>query len=134
MRLARFGLYAQSLLYVASGINHFWHKGIYLEIMPDHYAHPGACIEISGMAEILGGLGLLSPATRRFSAVGIAAMLLVFLDVHQSMLRHPERFPLIPRWVLWARIPLQFALIAWALAYADRSRALPDGSPDAHTA
>lgn len=95
--------------------------------MPDHYSHPDALIALSGLAEILGGVGLLFPATRRTSAVGIALMLLVFLDVHQFMLRHPERFPEVPEWALWARLPLQFVLIAWALHYArnnNPSRAL----------
>jgi len=117
MRLFRIGLLAQSLLYVASGINHFWHKGFYLRIMPDHYSDPEALVRLSGAAEILGGLGLLAPSTRRVSAAGIVLMLVVFLDVHQFMLRHPERFPEVPAWVLWARIPLQLVLIAWAWRY-----------------
>jgi uncharacterized membrane protein len=116
-RAGRISLAAQSLFYVGAGINHFWHPDFYCRIMPDHYAHPLALVRISGAAEILGGLGLLPRATRRASAYGIALMLVVFLDVHQSMLRHPERFPEIPEWGLWARIPLQFALIAWALRY-----------------
>jgi uncharacterized membrane protein len=117
---ARVGLIAQSLFYVASGTNHFWHENFYLHIMPDHYSHPLALVKLSGVAEILGGLGLLVPATRRFSAVGIAAMLVIFFDVHIFMLRHAGRFPEVPEWVLWARIPLQFLLIAWALYYARR--------------
>ena len=127
MLLSRLGLLTQSLFYVASGINHFWHKGFYLHIMPDHYSNPEALVRLSGLAEILGGLGLLVPATRRTSAAGIALMLVVFFDVHQFMLRHPERFPEVPRWILWARIPLQFAFIAWAWSYtrsSNRSRAL----------
>jgi uncharacterized membrane protein len=117
---ARVGLVAQALFYVASGINHFWHQHFYLHIMPDHYSHPLALVELSGVAEILGGTGLLVPAARRFSAVGIAVMLVVFFDVHVFMLRHAERFPEVPAWLLWTRIPLQFALIAWALHYARR--------------
>jgi len=120
-RAARIGLVAQSLFYVGAGINHFWHQDVYCRIMPDHYAHPLALVRLSGAAEILGGLGLLPRLTRRTSAYGIALMLVVFLDVHQSMLRHPERFPEIPEWGLWARVPLQFVLIAWALHYG-RSR------------
>jgi uncharacterized membrane protein len=117
-RWAWAGLIAQALFYVGSGINHFWHETFYLHIMPDHYAHPRALVELSGVVEILGGVGLLVPGTRRFSAVGIALMLVVFFDVHVFMLRHADRFPEVPAWVLWTRIPLQFALIAWALAYA----------------
>jgi len=117
---ARASLIAQSLFYVASGINHFWRQHFYLHIMPDHYSHPLALVKLSGVAEILGGLGLLLPATRRFSAVGIALMLVVFFDVHVFMLRHPGRFSEVPEWLLWARIPLQFVLIAWALYYSRR--------------
>ena len=118
----------QSLFYVTSGINHFWHRSFYLRIMPDHYSHPDTLVQISGVAEILGGIGLLVPATRRAAAVGISIMLVVFLDVHQFMLRHPERFPQTPAWILWARLPLQAVLIAWAWRYVrerDSPRALP---------
>jgi uncharacterized membrane protein len=113
-------LYAQALLYVASGVNHFWHRELYVRIMPDHYARPDVLVELSGVAEMVGGAGLLIPATRRVSAVGLAAMLLTFLDVHVYMLRHSERFPGVPVWMLWARVPLQGLLIAWALHYARR--------------
>ncbi len=118
MRISQISLVAQSLLYITSGINHFWHEAFYLHIMPDHYAHPALLVQLSGLAEIAGGLGLLLPATRRYSAIGIAVMLVVFLDVHQFMLRHSERYPEAPLWLLWVRIPLQFALLAWALHYA----------------
>lgn len=117
-RAARASLVVQSVFYVASGVNHFWHPNFYLHIMPDHYAHPLTLVRASGVAEILGGLGLLTPVTRRFSAVGVAAMLVVFFDVHFSMLLHAARFPEVPAWVLWARIPLQFLLIGWALYFA----------------
>jgi uncharacterized membrane protein len=124
MRIAKASLVAQSLFYIFAGINHFWHQRFYVHIMPDHYVHPDALVRLSGIAEILGGIGLLVPFTRRTSSVGIAAMLIVFFDVHFFMLRHADRFPEAPRWVLWARLPLQLALIAWALYYA-RSTSRP---------
>ena len=110
----------QSLFYVTSGINHFWHRDFYLGIMPDHYSHPDALVSISGVAEILGGIGLSIPATRRAAALGISALLVVFLDVHQFMLPHPQRFPHVPVWALWSRLPLQAVLIAWAWRYAGK--------------
>jgi uncharacterized membrane protein len=131
MRIWRASLLIQSLFYVAAGINHFWHPAFYRHVMPDHYAHPEGLVKLSGLAEILGGLGLLLPATRRASAAGIVLMLVVFLDVHQYMLRHPERFPEVPVWALWARVPLQFVLIAWAWSFTrkgDGPPALPGGA------
>ena len=90
-RLYRAGLITQSILYVAGGINHLWHPGPYVRIMPPHYAHPLGLVQLSGLAEIAGGIGLLIPRTRRVSATGIIAMLLVYFDVHIFMAGHiPE--------------------------------------------
>lgn len=120
MRFAGKGLLIQSLLYVVSGANHFWHRQFYVHIMPEHYSHPEALVTLSGVAEILGGIGLLIPASRRLSALGLALMLVVFVDVHVFMIRNIERFPEVPRSLLWVRLPLQGLLIAWALYYARR--------------
>jgi|CZKL01.1.fsa_nt_gi uncharacterized membrane protein len=125
MRLSKVSLFAQSVFYIAGGINHFWHEAFYLHVMPDHYAHPALWVQLTGIAEIAGGVGLLPRSTRRFAAIGIALMLVVFLDVHVFMLRHPERFSEVPMWVLWARLPLQLVLIGWALLYSRSGRKLP---------
>jgi uncharacterized membrane protein len=121
-QLRMIGLAAQSLLYMAAGINHFWHSGTYLAIMPPHYSRPLLLVQVSGVAEILGGMGLLVPATRRLAAWGIVAMLLVYFDVHLYMAVHPERFRGVPAWALYGRVPLQFVLIAWAWVYGRRGR------------
>ncbi len=118
----RAGLVVQSLFYVAAGINHFWHTRMYASIMPPHYAHPVALVQWSGVAEILGGVGLLVPVSRRFSAWGILAMLAVYYDVHIFMVSHADRFAAVPVWVLYARLPLQLVLMAWAWIY---TRPLP---------
>ena len=116
LRLA--GLVVQALLYVAAGINHFWHSATYVAIMPSHYNHPLGLVQISGAAEILGGIGLLIPQARRFSAWGIVAMLLVYFDVHIYMVQHAaDRFANLPVWLLYARLPMQFVLIYWAWIY-----------------
>ena len=112
------GLLVQAVLYIGQGINHFWHSATMVGLMPTHYAHPYPLVLISGAAEILGGIGLLAERTRRMAAWGLMAMLVIYFDVHISMLMHAERFPAIPLWLLYARIPLQFLFIAWAWAYA----------------
>ena len=48
--LYRVGLVTQALFYVAAGINHFRHAGMYVAIMPPHYAHPVGLVQISGVA------------------------------------------------------------------------------------
>lgn len=115
--LRTFGLVAQSVLYVAAGINHFWHSRMYTAIMPSHYSHPLGWVRFTGIAEIAGGIGLLPPRTRRIAAWGIFAMLLVYLDVHFYMVAHAERFRPAPRWALLLRLPLQLPLLYWAWTY-----------------
>ncbi len=114
------GLVSQALLYLVAGANHFLHTATYVKIMPPHYSHPELLVQISGLAEIAGAVGLLVPATRRAAAIGIVAMLLVYFDVHIYMATHAAHFAPLPPWVLYARIPLQFVLIAWAAVYARR--------------
>lgn len=111
------GLIVQSIFYMVGGINHFWHSHTYTAIMPPHYSHPLELVQISGAAEILGAIGLLVPAARRFSACGIIAMLVVYFDVHLYMLRNAAHFAPIPEWALYLRLPLQLVLIAWAWVY-----------------
>ena len=116
------GLVAQSLLYVVAGINHFRSSATYVAIMPPHYSHPLAWVQFTGAAEILGGIGLLLPQTRRAAACGIIAMLIAYFDVHMYMVQHAsDRFASIPLWALYGRLPLQFMLIYWAWVYTRRS-------------
>ncbi len=112
------GMGAQLFLYVGAGINHFWHTGMYLRIMPPHYSDPLMLVRLSGVAEILGGIGLVVPATRRPAATGLIVLLVVYFDVHLYMARNAAQFTQIPAWAIYARVPLQFVLIAWAWVYA----------------
>ena len=81
--------------------------------MPKFLPAHDLLIYLSGVAEILLGLGVLFPQTRSLALWGIIAILLVFLIVHINMLL-PANSLGIPLWILWLRIPLQFLLIYWA--------------------
>jgi uncharacterized membrane protein len=72
---------------------------------------------ISGAAEIAGGLGVLFPPTRRAAAWGLVLLLVAVWPANLWMAQHPERFPGIPMWALWLRLPLQLPLIWWAWRY-----------------
>ena len=54
-----------ALSFVAAGIPHFTHPTFYLPMMPPYLPLPLALIYISGIFEILGGIGLLIPRFRR---------------------------------------------------------------------
>ena len=86
----------------------------YLPAMPPLLQHPMMLILISGVAEIAGGVGLWLPAgvLRRAAGWGLVALLVAVYpaNVHMAMAGVIE-----PSWALWARLPLQGVLIAWAL-------------------
>jgi uncharacterized membrane protein len=46
---------------------------------------------------------------------GLAALLLAIFPANIHMAARPQAYPAIKPWVLWARLPLQFVLIALVL-------------------
>lgn len=103
-------------LYFAAGVNHFYKPGFYLNIMPPWIPAHAFLVQLSGVAEILLGIGVILAPTRRISAWLIIAMLIAFMPVHIHMIINAASFG-VPLWALWLRIPLQGLLIAWAWCY-----------------
>lgn len=107
-----------ALLYVGAGIMHFVKPRIYARIVPPYLPAPLTLVYVSGVAELAGGLGLLLPATRRPAAWGILLLLLAVFPANVYMARHNDELFRLPTWVVWARLPLQLALIGWAWQFA----------------
>jgi uncharacterized membrane protein len=102
------------LLFVLAGANHLRVPGFYLRMMPPGLPWPGALVWVSGLAEMAGGVGLLVPAMRVPAAWGLIALLVAVYPANIYMALRPERFvDVVPVWALWARLPLQFAFVAW---------------------
>jgi uncharacterized membrane protein len=83
-------------------------------------------VQISGGAEILGGLGLLVHRFRRPAAYGLVILLVAVFPTNIYMAVAHIPFPglLGKAWVQWFRVPLQIPLILWALYYAHSLRQL----------
>ncbi len=90
---------------------------MYLRIMPSYLPKPKSLVFWSGIAEIVLGIGICFPVTRKWALIGIILMLGVFLTVHFYMLRGKKEGAGIPKWILLLRIPLQFVLMYWAYIY-----------------
>lgn len=106
-----------SLLYIAAGTLHFFRHELYLKIMPPYIPWPAAMVAISGVAEILGGFGLLVPSARRFAAWGLVALLVAVMPANIYMAQNAIQVTTVPlpQWLLWARLPAQGVLIWWLL-------------------
>lgn len=104
-----------SAFFVSAGVNHFLIPRVYASIVPPSMQeHAERVVAISGVAEIAGGVGVLLPRTRRLAGLGLIALLAAVFPANLHMARAPERFPKIPRWVLYARLPLQPLMMRWA--------------------
>ena len=84
-------------------------------IVPPALPWPLALVYVSGFFEVLGGIGLLSGRTRRPAAWGLLALLVAVYPANIHMLVNEVYLEGMPRerWLLWARMPLQFVFAAW---------------------
>jgi uncharacterized membrane protein len=114
--MKKYLIYLMAAAYTFAGINHFWHPGFYLKMLVGFLPYPEALNYISGVAEILIGIGLVIPATRRFSAWALIALLLAVFPANINMAIHHEQFGL-PAAGLYLRLPVQLLLIWWAYIY-----------------
>ena len=131
-RLARFKrplLYVMGPIYVVAGILHFVVPDLYAQIIPPFLPAPLALVYLSGVAEIVVGIGVLIPRTRRYAAWATIALLVAIFPANVYMatsmvvvdgIGGGDPSPLIR----WGRLPLQGVLILWAYWYTD-----PDLTP-----
>lgn len=105
-----------TVIMVLAGVNHFIAPATYLGMMPVVLPAPLALVYLSGVAEIAGGLGLVPRATRKLAAWGLVALLVAIFPANLNMALNdlPLGTRSVPSWALWARLPLQLVLIAWA--------------------
>ena len=101
--------------FVIAGLNHFRDPGFYLVMMPPVLPFHLALIYISGVLEVLGGLLVLPPATRRAAGWGLIALLVAVFPANiYAAVAHVQLpgTPITPL-LLWLRLPFQGVFIAW---------------------
>jgi uncharacterized membrane protein len=115
---------------IVAGILHFAQSEPFIRIVPDFLPAPAALVYVSGVIEILLGVGLLVPPTRRISAWGLIALFIAVYPANLNMAINRIEIPGFPNtwWFHAIRLPLQFVLIAWAYWYTrpDRRAIAPD--------
>ncbi|MFC5412917.1 DoxX family protein [Larkinella bovis] len=106
-------LYSIASVYILSGFLHFFRPEPYRRIMPPYLPYPSILVFVSGMAELVLGVGLLFPATRTLAAWGLILLLIAVFPANLYMATS-DQFPDTPAWLRWGRLPLQLVLIWWA--------------------
>ncbi len=107
---------ALALVMVVAGMLHFVATDAYVAVMPGYLPLHRELVYLSGLFEVLFGLGLLWRKTRAAAGIGLIALYVAVLPANINMAVHdiqPAGFD-IPGFLLWARLPLQLVLIYWA--------------------
>lgn len=116
MRLSRAALAA---FFTFTGTMHFLRPRFFEAIVPPAIAsRKREVVAISGAAEIAGAALVLPPVSRRLGRWWLLALLLAVFPANIHMAVNPEQIRgldmrKIPRWALWARLPLQPLAMAW---------------------
>ncbi len=75
-------VYLLAAVYILGGINHFWHPEFYLGMIPTYLPAHTFINYASGIVELLLGLLVLFPVTRRMACFGIIILLIAFIPAH----------------------------------------------------
>ena len=103
-----------SAFFIYFGVDHFINPDFYLSIMPPSFPLHLEAVYISGLFEILGGIGVLLSKTRKLAGWGLFALLIAVYPANIYMALTPEAFPDIPLSALYFRLVLQFLFFYWA--------------------
>jgi uncharacterized membrane protein len=108
------GLLGLSVFFIVAGVNHFVNPDFYVRIMPAYLPAHLELVYLSGLFEVLGGIGVLLPRYRSLAGWGLIALLLAVYPANIHMALHPELFSEMSPAKIYARLPVQFVFIAWA--------------------
>jgi uncharacterized membrane protein len=106
---------ATGAAFIFTGISHFVIPGKFMEIMPPIFPAPLFLIYLSGVLEILGGVGLMFSRIKFWAAAGLILLLLavfpanIYAAWNNVQLGGFMNSPVYQ----WLRLPMQFVLIAW---------------------
>jgi uncharacterized membrane protein len=115
---------AIAALFTSAGVMHFVKPDFFEAIVPDWFPDAKLANRVSGAAEIVLGLGMLAPQTRRASALGLLALTAVVYPANIDMAINkvelkPEDGKMTRRVGSatgpqnWIRLPMQFPLAWW---------------------
>lgn len=117
-------VFVVSTFFIGAGILHFVLLDFFSSIVPPYFSNPDTLVKISGVFEILGGLGILISRTRKWAGWGLIALCIAVLPANVHMAMNPEQFDKIPLALLYLRLPLQ-AFIIWFIWKASQSVTSP---------
>ncbi|MEV0651122.1 DoxX family membrane protein [Phytomonospora sp. NPDC050363] len=109
-----------ALMFFMTGVAHFVGKlrADMIRMVPPRLPNPTLLVNVTGVLEILGAIGLLIPATARFAAIGLALLLVLMFPANVSAARRELDFGGRPATPLPRRTAEQVLYVAAAVLAA----------------
>jgi uncharacterized membrane protein len=110
---------ALAAFFAYTGAMHFLKPRFFEAIVPPSIeSSKKEVVAISGAAELAGAAALLHPAGRRLGRWWLLGLLVAVFPANIHMAVNPEQIRgldlnKMPRWALWARLPLQPLAMLW---------------------
>ena len=115
VRLRTASPYVLAALLVGAGALHFVTPGSYERLIPPFLPAPRAWIYASGLAEVVCGVLVALPRTRRLGGLAAAGLFVAVFPGNVYLAFEPGD---LPRWAAIARLPLQVPLVLWGVQVA----------------
>lgn len=109
---------------IVAGVLHFAADEPFIKIVPDFLPFPAMIVYVSGVIEILLGIGLIVPRSRVLAAWGLILLFIAVYPANLNMAFNHIKLEGIPDswWLHGFRLPFQFVLIAWAYWYTNAGK------------
>ena len=122
-RIRIWSRYLLAGFFVLAGLNHFIQPSFYLPLIPDYLPWPQAINQISGLVEILLGIGVLIKPARKKAMWGLLVLLVLFIPSHVYFIRIGACIDgglCAPMWIAWLRLVLIHPLLMLWIWYTGK--------------
>ena len=112
----KLNLFLLSGFYVFAGVNHFINPQFYYDLIPDYLPFHELINVVSGLAEIILGIGVIFQKTRKWSSYLLVTMLISFVPAHIYFIQIGscvEGGMCVSEWIGWARLLIIHPLLIW---------------------
>jgi uncharacterized membrane protein len=106
---------ATGIFFIITGLSHFLIPDMFMKMMPSVFPAPLFLIYLSGVFEILGGIGLMLARTKKAAAIGLVLLLLAVFPANIYVaVNNVQIGGFMSEGIYqWLRLPMQLVLIWW---------------------
>jgi uncharacterized membrane protein len=106
---------ALAVMFLFTASSHFTPiKKDLIAMVPPELPRPDLLVLLTGIAELAGAIGLLIPAIRYWTALGLIVLMAAVLPANISATKRSVLLRGQPPTPLWLRIPMQVLFVGWA--------------------